>query len=272
MNLTEFINTYKSKRVEYDNVSYYQCVDLVKMYAKKVLGLHFGAFGNAKDYYYGYNNQPVLKDNFKRIANTATFIPQRGDIVVWKSGINGHIAIATGEGTTKWFNSFDQNYGKILKTQKCRIVRHDYKNVLGVLRPYNQNAIYGIVPSNDFLKYASHVQNIGWQGEKKDFEISGTVGDGLRIEAIVINSNVPLQYRVHIQDLGWQDWRSNGCEAGTTGKSLRIEALQIISQKEMVGQAHVQNKGWLPEEKGTDIMLGTVGKELRLEAFRLKFA
>ena len=140
MNFTDFINTYSGKRVEYDNVSYYQCVDLVKMYANKVLGLRFGAFGNAKDYYYNYNNIALLKDNFKKIPNTATFIPQRGDIVVWKNGSYGHIAVATGEGTTSWFKSFDQNYGL---NKKCRIVKHNYKNFLGVLRPYNQDAIYG---------------------------------------------------------------------------------------------------------------------------------
>ena len=77
MNLDQFIEKYKGLRVEYDNVSYYQCVDLVKMYAKKVLDLNFGAFGNAKDYYLGYRTIPMLVNNFAKIPNTPTFIPQK---------------------------------------------------------------------------------------------------------------------------------------------------------------------------------------------------
>ena len=140
MNLDEFINKYKGSKIEYDNVSPYQCVDLVKMYAKKVLGLDFGAFGNAKDYYYNFEAIKTLKDNFTKIKNTPTFIPQKGDIVIWGNGKYGHIAVATGEGTTRWFKSFDQNYGI---DKRCRIVKHDYKNFLGVLRPNNQIAING---------------------------------------------------------------------------------------------------------------------------------
>lgn len=140
MNLNEFIERYKGRRVEMDGVSKYACVDLVKAYAKYVLSLEFKAFGNAKDYYNNFKNIPLLYNNFDRIPNTPAFIPARGDIVVWNNGTYGHIAIATGEGTTKWFNSFDQNYGI---NKKCRIVKHNYKHFLGVLRPRNQTAIYG---------------------------------------------------------------------------------------------------------------------------------
>lgn len=140
MNFDEFVTKYKGKRIEFDNVSYYQCVDLVKFYARDVLGLKFGAFGNAKDYFYNYRLTPTLYDNFTKIANTATFVPIKGDIVIWKNGKYGHIAVATGEGNTSWFKSFDQNYGI---DKRCRIVKHNYKGFLGVLRPNNQNAIVG---------------------------------------------------------------------------------------------------------------------------------
>lgn len=264
MNLDEFIQKYKGTRVEYDNVSFYQCVDLVKMYADKVLGLKFGAFGNAKDYYNNFNEQLMLKNNFKRMPNVPALIPKKGDIVVWGNGSYGHIAVATGEGTTKWFKSFDQNYGI---NKKCRIVEHNYKNVLGVLRPNNQEAIYG---KKDSIEYNAHVQNIGWQKGFKNGELAGTYGVGLRLEAIVINSTVPLQYRVHIQDIGWQDWRGLGCIAGTEGKAKRIEAIQIASQKPLKARGHIENIGW-QEYEGTDLLIGTFGKGLRLEAFSLEW-
>ena len=39
MTFTEFINTYNNKKVDYDGVSGYQCVDLAKLYMNKVLGI-----------------------------------------------------------------------------------------------------------------------------------------------------------------------------------------------------------------------------------------
>ena len=139
MNYNEFINTYNEKSFDYDGVSGVQCVDLIKMYLNKVFGLNPGAWGNAKDYYENFNNLP-LKNSFTRIANTASFVPQKGDIAVWGTGLGnkyGHIAIATGEGTTSYFYSYDLNWnGKTVKK-----VKHTYKGFLGVLRPNDQTKI-----------------------------------------------------------------------------------------------------------------------------------
>jgi hypothetical protein len=262
MNYNEFINTYNGKATDYDGVSGTQCIDLAKLYLNKVFGLTPGAWGNAKDYYENFNNISQLKNNFTRIANTASFIPQKGDIAVWGTGLGntyGHIAIATGEGTTSYFYSYDQNWnGKAMKK-----VKHTYKGFLGVLRAKDQSKINGGL-------YRSHVQNIGWQGYASEGEISGTIGKSKRIEAIQINSN-EIQYRVHMEGIGWSDWVGNGQIAGTTGESRRIEAIEFKSSKKMTAQGHVQNIGWQNEITGTDITIGTTGKSLRLEAFKLKF-
>lgn len=142
MNYNEFINTYNGKSFDYDGVAGVQCVDLIKMYLNKVFGLNPGAWGNAKDYYENYNNNTVLKANFTRIANTASFVPQKGDIAVWGAGLGntyGHVAIATGEGNTSEFYSYDLNWnGKTVHK-----VQHTYKGFLGVLRPKDQNKIGG---------------------------------------------------------------------------------------------------------------------------------
>lgn len=139
MNYNEFINTYNGKTFDYDGVAGVQCVDLVKMYLDKVFGIKAGAWGNAKDYYENFNSLP-LRNNFTRIANTPSFVPQKGDIVVWGAGLGnkyGHIAIATGEGNTSTFYSYDLNWGgKIVKR-----VQHNYKGFLGVLRPNDQSRI-----------------------------------------------------------------------------------------------------------------------------------
>lgn len=142
MNYNEFIKTYKGKSFDYDGVSGVQCVDLVKQYLNKVFGIKPGSWGNAKDYYEDYNSNKTLKANFTRIANTPEFVPKKGDIAVWGTGLGnkyGHIAIATGEGTTSYFYSYDLNWnGKTVKK-----VKHTYKGFLGVLRAKDQEKITG---------------------------------------------------------------------------------------------------------------------------------
>ena len=102
----------------------------------KVCGVKIGAIGNAEAYWRRYNELAILNKNFDRIANTPTFIPQKGDIVVWdkRHGKYGHIAVADGVGTTSYFYSYDQNWGG--KGQGMTRIKHTYKGgFAGVLRP-----------------------------------------------------------------------------------------------------------------------------------------
>ena len=139
MKFNDFINTYYGRAIDYDGGYGVQCVDLIKLYADKVFGLKFGVFGNAHAYFDNYENNKILRDNFEKIANTATFVPQKGDIIVWninRSKGKGHIAIATGEGTTKYFWSYDMNWDG--KGGAMKKILHNYTNVSGVLRARNQ--------------------------------------------------------------------------------------------------------------------------------------
>lgn len=149
MNYDEFINKYLGKSIDYDNAYGAQCVDLIKQYLKDVFGLNPGAWGNAKDYYLNYENNSVLKQHFERIANTSSFIPQKGDIGVFGETVgsgNGHVCIATGEGSTSNFSSYDQNWS----SKTVQKENHNYKGFLGVLRPKDQTK----VNNNDiYLKY-----------------------------------------------------------------------------------------------------------------------
>lgn len=72
-----------------------------------------------------------------------------------------------------------------------------------------------------------------------------------------------------MQDLGWGAWCTNNAVAGTTGESRRVEAIEFKSNRRMTAQGHVQNIGWQNSVTGYDIVIGTTGKSLRLEAFRL---
>lgn len=145
-----------------------------------------------------------------------------------------------------------------------------YMGIPNVVGTYNSANYQISTPPN--MMYAAHCQNLGWQEEKRNGEMAGLYGQGLRIEAIIINADINIQYRVHMAEKGWGDWVPNGCMAGTTGESRAIEAIEIISSSNtMVGQGYVENIGYQSEVRGTHITIGTTGQALRLEGFRIKF-
>ena len=130
-------------------------------------------------------------------------------------------------------------------------------------------------------KYKTHIQNRGWEKEVFDGETSGTVGLGLRMEALIINliekgsDNVSIEAQAHVQNVGWQDIKTDGQIIGTVGESLRLEALRI----RLVGphaykysieyRVHVENYGWLLWKKDGDTA-GTTNVALRAEAIEIR--
>ena len=256
MNYQEFINTYNGQAIDYDGGYGVQCVDLIKLYLDVCFGIKIGAIGNAEAYWRRYEEVPALRNNFNRIENNPDFIPQTGDIVIWGTGLSkyGHVAIATGEGTTSWFASYDQNWNG----KPMHWVKHTYKlDFKGVLRPK--------------MSYQAHVQDIGWQDVVGEGQEAGTTGQSKRVEAIKIFSP-GIAYRAYLQDTGWTDWVSNGQECGTTGESRRLEAIEIKSPLPLLVHAHLQDTGWQNQEQniGYYTGMGTVGEARRLEAFTIK--
>lgn len=144
-NYDAFIKGHLGKAVDYDHVAGAQCVDLAKCYLKELYGLESGAWGDAHCWYENYNNIPTLKNNFTRIANTPSFVPKKGDIVVWSGHLSpsghGHIAIADGKGDTTYFYSYDQNWTG--QHDPCTRIKHNYTAFYGVLRPKDQSKITG---------------------------------------------------------------------------------------------------------------------------------
>lgn len=128
-----FFARWNGKSVDRDGAFGAQCVDFAAQYTAELFGVGYlptPVTGGARDIYERFS----LGQYFDKIANTPTFVPTKGDIVIWTAFSNnqfGHIAIATGEGDTNWFNSYDQNWN----AQRVEKVRHNYNSVLGVLRP-----------------------------------------------------------------------------------------------------------------------------------------
>lgn len=169
-----------------------QCVDLIKAYYQ-YLGVS-AVTGNGCDY--SHNSLP---SGWTRIQNTASFVPDPGDIVVWtdEGWKNGHVAIFL-SGTTSSFTSIDQNWPK---GSAVKEVDHNYKYVWGVVRP-DFSGKDPILPTTvDNRNYAitatvnaSH--KINTYNEYGDVESNRWIdsGDKCIIDAIYVNDYVHVQY------------------------------------------------------------------------------
>lgn len=146
------------------------------------------------------------------------------------------------------------------------------------------------------VNYITHVQNQGWEKNYlSNGQVSGTSGQGLRLEGIKINvdgdKDLGISYSTHVQNEGWQDygwlgWAKNDEIAGTCGLAKRLEAIQVeIVPKDSVTlsnntepckyqspkvtyKTHVESYEW-QKEVSNGAMSGTSGKSFRLEAIKI---
>lgn len=145
LTLQQFKDKYLGKQVEYHSYgsgSYAQCVDLVNAYINQCLDTQTKDYTeiigtNAKDFVTKYD-----PEDFEYIKNTPTGVPQQGDIPIWNGNVGGgvgHVAIVL-EANVNSFKSLDQNWSQ---KERVTLETHDYKNVLGWLRPKNTPVIGG---------------------------------------------------------------------------------------------------------------------------------
>ena len=149
MSFDEFVAKYNGKGIDFDGSFGNQCVDLYRQYVKEVLNLpQSPPVPSAKDIWNTY-----LAAHYDRIANTPSGVPQKGDIVIWGTGIgpDGHVGVFT-SGDVWRFNSFDQNFptGTL-----CHVQVHNYTGVLGWLR-----AKVVVPPSPDYKQGMLEIKGI----------------------------------------------------------------------------------------------------------------
>jgi uncharacterized protein YjdB len=127
--------------------------------------------------------------------------------------------------------------------------------------------------------YRTHVQNVGWQSFVSNGVMSGTEGQGLRLEGIEvklenITADVGVEYTTHVENIGWQNYVKNGSMSGTSGQALRLEAIKIrltgvdAANYDLYYQVHAQNFGWLDWAKNGS-SAGTEGFGFRLEGIKI---
>ena len=194
------------------------------------------------------------------------------------SARGGHVIIKQGYTADKYDNALAKMLKEILPGRSNMIVgRGDLANVnRAAAKGYGYRLVeFGFISNkNDVKIFNSRMDDIA-EGVLKAFDIPTK-----RIKQIpgkAKNDN-QLWYRAHCQNLGWLDPVHDGQTAGTTGFSARLEALLVdlrtIREKypdaKLSGDFHVQNIGTVHLDNiEPDTLIGTIGKSLRLEAFRL---
>ncbi|MBQ8132757.1 MAG: S8 family serine peptidase, partial [Bacilli bacterium] len=130
------------------------------------------------------------------------------------------------------------------------------------------------------VRYSTHIQDLGWQNNINEGQISGTSHQSRRLEAITIvlknlKETGSIEYATHVQDIGWQNFVSNGGLSGTHHQSKRLEAIKIrltgevATKFDVYYRVHAQEFGWLDWAcNGQEA--GTAHFSYRLEAIQIK--
>lgn len=174
-----------------------------------------------------------------------------------------------------WIANFGNNDGNIPELNyDGQYQIHQYTSngyVSGINGRVDMNICYYDYEDKPDIRYKAHLQDIGWTDWVKVGEVIGTTGESRRMEAIILEglNGVELEYRTHLEDIGWTNWVKQGEVSGTEGESRRIEAIEIKSNVPLLVTEHVQDIGWLPASRGENVKIGTEGKALRLEAFKI---
>lgn len=194
------------------------------------------------------------------------------------SARGGHVIIKQGYTADKYDNALAKMLKEILPGRSNMIVgRSDLANInRAAAKGYGYRLVeFGFISNaNDVKIFNSRMDDIA-EGVLKAFDIPTK-----RIKQIpgkAKNDN-QLWYRAHCQNLGWLDPVHDGQISGTTGFSTRMEALLLDIRKireenpdaKLSGDFHVQGIGTIHLDNiEPDTLIGTIGKSLRLEAFRL---
>lgn len=144
-------------------------------------------------------------------------------------------------------------------------------------QPSNPDPQVNVPVTEHSVRYQTHVQDVGWQGWKRNGEMAGTSGKSLRLEGMYLQIegvDNAIEYRTHVQNIGWQDWVRDGAMTGTSAQSLRLEAIDIrltgdmASKYDIYYRVHAQNVGWMGWAKNGQ-PAGTAGFSYRLEAIQI---
>lgn len=132
--------------------------------------------------------------------------------------------------------------------------------------------------SNNTISYKSHVQDVGWQSDVTNGNVSGTTGLSKRLEAFIINLDSKIgniECSTYVEKRGWQASVNAGNVCGTTGQSKKLEAIKITLTSNLATyydiyyRTHISNIGWLDWAKNGE-KSGSVGNGTGIESIQIK--
>ena len=151
MTVDEFITKYNGKKIDYDNVSGCQCVDLAKYYCRDVVGITPpSGLGGAKNWWLQRKTTKILVNNFYFIDPSKKDI-QKGDLGVrtTRGGGNGHIFLITAyDPKTGKMSIYDTNGGGNHDPVTKRTFYNTTYYIHGILRPKKIGSIYTPTPDS----------------------------------------------------------------------------------------------------------------------------
>lgn len=162
MSYIDFKNEWLGRRVDYDHVYAYQCVDLILQYIKECYGISSGVWGNAVDYWYATSGPLLTK--FDKLATTDA---HQGDIVVLNGLAGnpyGHIGICDSEDATT-VTILEQNgstgNGDGLAGNAIRLRAISKSRIAGILRPKGSAPASGGTATVVNVAYVRVAPNLG---------------------------------------------------------------------------------------------------------------
>lgn len=208
-------------------------------------------YANAYSNFHGHPLQPsnayptwtLAQDPFwQKLANTPTFLPQVGDIVVWGAWTGnpyGHIGVVL-DANLNTFRSVDQNWFNANSTtgSPAAIVSHNYTNprVVGFLRPTYSAAAQGEEMIANADQATKIYKMLRPNGGGSQGEIDGTAGK--RTFANFLND---AQAEINARDasLRNQNARLAELQAQVNELSTRPTKAEVEALKQQVADAQV---------------------------------
>lgn len=134
------------------------------------------------------------------------------------------------------------------------------------------------IEGNTSISYTSHVPYVGWQDYVTE-GTSGTVGQGLRVEAVKIKLDSQIsgtiKYQTYIARRGWSEESTSDNISGTSGLSRPIEAIKIKLDGDIANyydvyyRTHNSYVGWLSWAKNDEVS-GSLNSNTQVEALEIK--
>ena len=133
MTLTEFVDKYNGKKIDFDSRYGAQCVDVFRQYCNDVLAIpHTGGVVGAADLFTKYDAMPLEQKYFDKLVYAGRK-PEAGDVVIFaptKSNKYGHVAIVLDASSEK-ITVFEQDG---FKQDGAHVGSWNYARVIGFLR------------------------------------------------------------------------------------------------------------------------------------------